>query len=158
MREIVDLPILPFCSPEIARINERQCQNYSGHGSPTGWRGNLLTATEARGLISESYAIFILMNCLNGYFQDANLDSLGEALMKAERGGALAVWASSGLTLPMEQTLMNQALYGELFNPSLAGKAGITLGEATRQAKTKINDRDIRRTWILFGDPTLKVR
>ena len=38
------------------------------------------------------------MTCLNGYFQDPAMDSLAEALMKSEKGGAIAVWASSGMT------------------------------------------------------------
>ena len=32
------------------------------------------------------------------------------------------------------------------------------LGDATRQAKLATTDLDVRRTWILFGDPTMKIR
>ena len=64
------------------------------------------------------------------------------------------MWASSGMTLPMAQALMNQELYRQLFNSSRA----MTLGEAMTRAKTSITDSDIRRTWILMGDPTMKIR
>ena len=37
---------------------------------------------------------------------------------------------------------------------SLFGSASITLGEATARAKASVSDQDIRRKWILFGDPT----
>ncbi len=82
--------------------------NYAGHGSVNQWRGNLLTNDDALALSNEHLTMFVMMTCLNGYFQDPALDSLGESLMKAEGGGAVAVWASSGMTLPTNQTLLNQ--------------------------------------------------
>ncbi len=30
---------------------------------------------------------------------------------------------------------------------------GLTLGQAARRAKASVADMDIRRTWILLGDP-----
>ncbi|HEY9231199.1 MAG TPA: C25 family cysteine peptidase, partial [Blastocatellia bacterium] len=126
--------------------------NYLGHGSVDLWRDNLLTSAEARGLTNgDRLPLFVAMTCLNGYFQDTATDSLAESLMKAERGGAIAVWASSGITLPAGQSLMNQQLYKLLFDTNAKGG---TLGELTLKAKAKISDPDIRRTWILFGDPT----
>jgi hypothetical protein len=78
---------------------------------------------------------------------------LAEALLKAPQGGALAVWASSGLTEPSAQAVMNRELVRLLFNgPSL------TVGEAAMKAKATITDPDIRRTWILFGDPATRLR
>ena len=32
------------------------------------------------------------------------------------------------------------------------------MGEAVTKAKAAISDRDVRRTWILLGDPTMKLR
>jgi hypothetical protein len=34
----------------------------------------------------------------------------------------------------------------------------LTLGEAVRRAKAATGDSDVRRTWILFGDPTTKLK
>ena len=124
--------------------------NYYGHGSAGLWRGNLLTAQEARNLTNARLPVFVMMTCLNGYFQDASSDSLAEALLKAERGGAIAVWTSSGLSLPPEQALMSQAFYRAL--------DGSTLGEAAIRAKSTITNQDIRRTWILLGDPTMRLK
>ena len=33
-----------------------------------------------------------------------------------------------------------------------------TLGEAVRNVKREISDIDIRRTWVLLGDPTLRLK
>jgi hypothetical protein len=93
------------------------------------------------------------MTCLNGFFQNPYGETLAEALMKASGGGAIAIWTSSGLTEPDKQAVMNKELIRLLF-----GSDSITLGEATAKAKASVSDQDIRRTWILFGDPTTKLK
>ena len=129
--------------------------NYTGHASSTLWRGDLLTSDDATGMANQHLPLFAMMSCLNGYFQDPELDSLAESLMKAKRGGAVAVWASSGLTTPDLQATMDQ----EFFRLILAeGGSSPTLGDATRLAKRSVNDGDVRRTWILFGDPAMRLR
>lgn len=78
--------------------------NYAGHGSVTQWRGNLLVNEDAAQMKNtDRLSVFVMMTCLNGYFDDPALDSLAESLLKAERGGAVAVWSSSGMTLPGDQ-------------------------------------------------------
>ena len=128
--------------------------NYVGHGSVNQWRGNLLTNDDALALRNEHLPMFVMMTCLNGYFHDPVLDSLGESLMKAEHGGAVAVWASSGMTMPADQALLNQELYRLLFN---RGEV-ITIGEAVMRTKASAGSTDVRRTWILLGDPATRLK
>ncbi|MGA9772858.1 MAG: C25 family cysteine peptidase [Blastocatellia bacterium] len=126
--------------------------NYTGHGSVGLWRGGILSSDDVELLgNTQNLSLFVTMTCLNGYFADPAVDSLAESLMKAD-GGAMAVWASTGMTLPEGQTLMNQEAYRQLF----AG--GLTLGQAMAKAKAAIGNGDIRQTWILFGDPTTRLR
>jgi hypothetical protein len=66
----------------------------------------------------------------------------------------VAVWASSGLTEPDKQAIMNKELIRLLFN----NKESLTLGEATARAKAYVSDQDIRKAWILFGDPTTRLK
>ncbi len=129
--------------------------NYVGHGSVNQWRSSLLVNEDAERMTNTDHlSVFVMMTCLNGYFDDPALDSLAESLLKAERGGAVAVWSSSGMTSPAGQARMNQELYKSLF-----GAEGIArLGDAIREAKAKTRDVDIRRTWVLLGDPTMSVR
>src|SRR5262249_19503093 len=130
--------------------------NYYGHGSINLLRGNLLTSEDAANLTNtNNLSLFTLMNCLNGYFQDAGGDSLAESLFKAEKGGAIAVWTSTGLTFANEQAKMNQQLYQLLFGES---RGNLTLGEAVQKAKTATDDSYVRRTWVLIGDPTTRIR
>jgi subtilisin-like proprotein convertase family protein len=137
----------------LAAINEgRKIVNYLGHGNLDQWRGGLLTSADARELTNERLTFFVSMTCLNGYFHEPALDSLAEAMVKAPRGGAVAAWASSGMNGPAEQLVINQALYRLLFG------SGANLGDATLRAKAATTSRDIRRTWILLGDPATRLR
>ncbi|MFL6276342.1 MAG: C25 family cysteine peptidase [Blastocatellia bacterium] len=139
----------------IESINQgRKLINYSGHGSVSLWRGEVFTSSDAGALINDGkLPVFVMMTCLNGYFHDPGMESLAESLMKVERGGAVAVWASSGMTEPGSQALMNQELYRQLF-----GDAGLRLGDAIIKAKAAASSTDARQTWLLFGDPTMRVK
>ena len=129
--------------------------NYMGHGSVNLWSGSLLTNEDAGNLTNgERLPLFVMMTCLNGYFHDPALDSLAESLLKAENGGAVAVWTSTGMTLPADQLVLNEQLYQLLFGSG----NGMTLGEATARAKAAVTDVDIRRTWVLLGDPTMRLK
>jgi hypothetical protein len=128
--------------------------NYLGHGGMMEWRGNLFTADDAEALANGGgLPFFINMTCLNGFFQAPYGDSLAESLLKAENGGAVAVWTSSGMTEPGGQLKMNQELVRQLFNGE-----DLTIGEAIMKAKRTTSDKDIRRTWILFGDPATRLK
>jgi hypothetical protein len=94
-----------------------------------------------------------MMTCLNGYAHDAYIDSLGEAALNAANGGAVAVWASTGFTEPQPQFALNAEFYRQVF-----GGQPMRLGDAVRNAKHVVDDRDVRRTWILLGDPAMRVR
>jgi hypothetical protein len=128
--------------------------NFFGHGSQQIWRGNLLKSVDAAGLTNTNrLSFFVNMTCLNGFFQDVYFESMAEALLKAAQGGAVAVWSSSSLTYPDQQSLMNQELIRLLFNGQ-----PLRLGEATMRAKVATEDQDVRRSWILFGDPSMRLR
>lgn len=129
--------------------------NYFGHGSVGVWTGaGLLNQDNAATLTNGNrVTLFVMMTCLNGYSHDAFIDSLAETLLRDPQGGAFAVWASSGATEPVGQAQMNTQLY-----QSLLGNQPMMLGDAVRQAKMSTSDSDVRRTWILLGDPTMRLK
>src|SRR6185437_8093079 len=129
--------------------------NYYGHGSVGVWTGEaLLDVDSVTGLTNTNrLSLYLMMTCLNGYSHDVYVDSLGESALKAPDGGAVAVWASSGFTDAQPQFAMDKELYLQLF-----GSQPLRLGEAMKNAKGAISDPDVRRTWILLGDPTMRMR
>jgi hypothetical protein len=139
----------------IAGLNQGpRVANYFGHGSNGVWTGaSLLSSDDAPGLTnSNRLSVYTMMTCFNGFFQDAYSDSLAEALMKSP-GGAVAVWASTTLTEPEGQNVIDQEFYRLLFAAPVA-----TLGDAARAAKLVTSDADVRRSWTLFGDPAMRLR
>jgi len=129
--------------------------NYEGHGNVDTWRGGLLTVEDVSGLTNtERLPLFLMMTCLNGFFHDAQMDSLAESLIRMDKGGAVAVWASSGMTPPGDQALMNLEMFRKLYDKNYSW----TLGEAVLRAKAAGRNKDARLTWVLFGDPTTRVR
>ncbi len=130
--------------------------NYSGHGNVGVWAANSFFNTTMTGQLTnggEKLSIFTMLTCLNGYFIQQT-DSLSEGLLKNPNGGAVTVWASTGLTTPDIQEVMATRFYNQL------GAGNITrLGPLINDAKTTINfGRDVRLSWVLLGDPTLKIK
>jgi hypothetical protein len=139
----------------LAGINSGQVLvNYNGHGSVQVWGNSLFDDTAAATLTNGNrLPVFVMMNCLNGFFHDVYTQSLAEALLLSPQGGAVAVWASSGLTAPDPQFQLDQALV-----KALVAQPSIPLGDAVLFAKSGIADPDTRKTFILFGDPLLRLK
>ena len=130
--------------------------NYSGHGTTSAWaatsffwNGNVPSLTNAN-----NESIFTLLTCLNGYFINTGNVSLAETLVDATNGGAVAAWASTGLTTPDIQEIMAKRFYNQVGLGNIA-----RMGDLIRDAKTTIGGgTDVRLSWTLIGDPMLKVR
>lgn len=128
--------------------------DYNGHGAEQQWSFvDLFDDTDAAALTNGSrLPVYLLIDCLNGLFQDVYAQTLAESLILAPNGGGVAVWASSGFTNEPPQASMNLALLNQLStNPNE------TLGLMILRAKQVTTDNDVRRTWVLFGDPSMKV-
>ncbi len=124
---------------------------YLGHGSVALWDNNILDTDSALALANTTFPFFINLTCLNGYFIIPTVDSLATTLLTDTAGGAVGVIASSSLTGFTPQTELGSALLGELFT-------GATVGEALVAAKRVVSDPDVRRSYLLFGDPSMRVR
>jgi uncharacterized repeat protein (TIGR01451 family) len=129
--------------------------NYSGHGSTEQWSfANFLDDASATALTNgQRLPVYLLMDCLNGFFHDVYTQSLAESLLLSPTGGAVAVWASSGFTDAQPQAFLNQSLLSKL-----AQNPNQPLCNAILAAKGGVTDADVRRTWILFGDPSMRLQ
>ncbi len=129
--------------------------NYLGHGSEEQWSGSdIFDTTSVSSLTNGSQLpVFLIMDCLNGFFQDVYSQPLSVTLMVASNGGAVAVLASSGLNQAPPQIKLDALV---VHNALL--EKGTALGNAIVEAKSHIADGDVRRTYILFGDPAMQVK
>ncbi len=126
--------------------------DYLGHGSVELWSSDVFDSGDATNLTNGTKLPVVMgMTCLNTYL-DPYTENLGAALIKAPNGGAVAVWSSSSLTDPYPQFLMNKEFLRQLF-----AQPNLTLGDVIRLAKQASPDLDVRRSWMLFGDPSMKL-
>jgi uncharacterized repeat protein (TIGR01451 family) len=129
--------------------------NYAGHGSEDEWSGDdLFNNTSANSLTNgTSLPVFLIMDCLNGFFQDVYEEPLAVTLMLAPDGGAVAVLASSGLNQAPQQIMLDKLVVRSAMRPPQA-----TLGDAILKAKAGISDISVRRTYNLLGDPAMRIK
>lgn len=135
--------------------NGQSVITYFGHGSSIAWSNSgFFQTTDTVNLKNEKLAFYLLMTCLNGYAVDPGSDSLAESLIKADNG-AFAVWSSSGATHTYGQAEISRTATDLIFNRP---DNPLRIGEIVRLSKSATQDTDIRRTWLLIGDPTMFVR
>jgi Peptidase family C25/Domain of unknown function DUF11 len=129
--------------------------NYSGHGSEDEWSGdNLFDSSLASALTNgTSLPVFLIMDCLNGFFQDVYEEPLAVSLMLAPSGGAVAVLASSGLNQAAPQTILDKLVVEAAVGPSQ-----LALGDAILKAKSGISSPAVRKTYNLLGDPAMQIK
>ena len=129
--------------------------NYAGHGSEDEWSGeDLFDNTAANALTNgSSLPVFLIMNCLNGFFQDIYEEPLAVTLILAPNGGAVAVLASSGLNQPAPQTNLDKLIVKSAMSAPYPA-----LGDAILNAKAGITDLSVRKTFNLLGDPAMQIK
>lgn len=128
--------------------------NYLGHGSEDQWSGSdIFDTNSVAALTNQSQLpVFLIMDCLNGFFQDVYAQSLGVTLLLAPNGGAVAVLASSGLNQAPPQTRLDQLVVENAFQKNS------TIGDSILKAKSQITDVDVRQTFNLLGDPAMQLK
>jgi hypothetical protein len=132
---------------------------YFGHGSVSMLGKDKLFTTEDVGGLSKNARppVVINMTCLIGFFIHPKVESLSEALLWKPDGGAVALLAPSSLTLPSDQSFLSQALVEVILtNPDTR------LGDIHLQARRQVpadntGALDVMHTFMLFGDPALRL-
>ena len=140
----------------IGRLNDNPLLvTYTGHGSQSVWAtSGIFRSEDAAQLANGQLSFYLLMNCLNGYTQQPTGESLGEALFRSANG-AIAVWTSSGITQPERQAAISSAFTRFAFSGN--GRRA-RIGDVVKAAKRASDDSDVRRTWLLIGDPAIFVK
>ncbi|HSK71824.1 MAG TPA: C25 family cysteine peptidase, partial [Pyrinomonadaceae bacterium] len=130
--------------------------NYSGHGTTAAWVSNgFFSRNDVEPMTNgNNLTIFTMLTCLNGYFIHPVNNGLSESLLKKSNGGAVAAWSSTGLTTPDIQEVMARRFFKQLGIGTMN-----RIGDLITDSKTVVTGgRDVRLSWVLLGDPTLKVR
>ena len=133
--------------------------SYIGHGAILLWATeNVFNSNDVATLSPQPQQPLVMMlNCLNGYFHFPYLDSLAEALVKAEGKGAIATFSPSGMSFNGPASVYHEALLAEI----VSGRHH-RLGDALLAAQVTYADSgaspELLGLYHLFGDPALVIR
>jgi len=132
---------------------------YFGHGSVNMWGKDRLFSTDQVMNLEppQNYPIVVNMTCLTGLYTHPSVESLAEALLWQEGGGAVAVLAPSSLTLPADQGKLSAALINEWLSNPEARLGEIHLLAREEVPVDRVSSLDVMRTFMLFGDPALRL-
>jgi len=112
--------------------------NYIGHGSPFKIADETVMSDVDAGTFTNSTepALFVAASCDVGKFSDPTVQSLGERMVLAPTGGAIAVISATELAYSDLNVDLNWELYDRLFDRRPAtGQYHIGVGEALLTAK-----------------------
>ncbi len=136
--------------------------NYHGHASWRSWASEGIWQVSHLSQLTNQgrYPVVLVMGCLEGYFivPYANLQSLGESIVRQANAGAVASWSPAGKGVAAGHDVIFQAFYEAIFGQ------GITqIGAATSYAKAALDAssspfKDLIDTYILFGDPAMPLK
>jgi hypothetical protein len=136
--------------------------NYTGHGSTTSWGSSGFNSTHVNALTNDNMLPFIVsVACVNGYFNGTTC--FAEAWLRATNGseptGAVGAYMSS-VNQTWDPPMQAQDEIADL----LVAGAKRTFGRLCYNGSCQMMDEDyiagseMFLTWIVFGDPSLRVR
>ncbi len=130
--------------------------NYAGHGSIYGWAHDIFDTGDIPTLSNDQrLPVMVLMTCLNGYFLEPSVRCLTEEMLLVDGVGAVAAFASTGMTDAQVQKLLDEGFMEAVF------RTGITrLGEGVHAAKETLlanttGQEDTANSFSLMGDPAM---
>jgi hypothetical protein len=134
--------------------------NYIGHGYSTGWAAESLFTTSSVNTLTNGgqQPIVLVMACLEGYYIHPNpaQDSLAEINTRVVNKGAIASWSATGQGDAGGHDYMNRAFLNAVYVNGVH-----TVGLATQAGKQALfaigASPDLLDTYVLFGDPALRI-
>ncbi|GMQ76774.1 MAG: hypothetical protein BMS9Abin01_2069 [Gammaproteobacteria bacterium] len=141
-------------------INEgRAFFNFFGHSGYLGLgNANLLSVSDVPRLQNaERLPVVTAFTCLAGQFGFPGQESVGEALVIAPGGGAVAVWAPSGLSLNARARILGQGFYRATFADGERVLGEIVLKAQAAYARDGA-DKYLLDIYNLIGDPATRIK
>ncbi|HBZ72620.1 MAG TPA: hypothetical protein DEP35_23955 [Deltaproteobacteria bacterium] len=131
---------------------------YAGHGGAQLWSDKLIFGPTDVAAVADgsTLPVFLVLGCLNAFFDAPNEDSLGQIALSAADRGAAAFVASTAVTAFEGDDVFARNLSQRIFGANVR-----SLGEAVTQAKqamaTSPGAEDVLRTFVLLGDPATRL-
>ncbi len=132
--------------------------NYLGHGGYDRLAGaGLLTLDDIPGLTNNgSRPVLSALTCIVGNYGIPGIDALGESMLKAANGGAIAVWSPSGLSINEKAVWLNQEYVRQL-RATDDDRLGSVILNALHAYYGQSGDGLLVGIYNLLGDPALRI-
>jgi hypothetical protein len=132
--------------------------NYIGHGSVVDMaEEKLLSVTDMDSLTNgQMLPVVTAMTCGVGQFAIPGYESLAQGLIMKNQGGAVAVWAPSGLSFNKDAVYLNRAFFQSAF---VEGERilGDVILKSLKDYSSTDGDRFMLDIYNLFGDPATQI-
>jgi len=155
-----DLPVYGAAREVISAFDQgASLVNFLGHGGGSIWSDNRMMGLGDVALLNnrDRLPFVISMTCFTGYFDNPHSNCLGEEMLLAANGGAIAFLGDTGFGWILGDYYFNRELFKVIFEE---GKR--TLGEIILTAKRRFLRQhpgyiDIIEMYTLLGDPALRL-
>ncbi len=147
----------PEATTEVNNVinNGTLIMNYTGHGNERGLAAEYVVSVEQMNKWNnfDKMPLFITASCEFAPFDNYNILSAGEALFLNERGGAIALLATTRLSSAGQNATLNSAFYQNAFVNNFNDRLGDTYMKTKWMAGTDYN----KRKFALLGDPAMRL-
>lgn len=130
---------------------------YNGHSSVHQWGAErYFHLDDVQNLTNGGRLPIVLqMTCLTGSFHRPEFETLDEALLRREGGGAVAVWGATGLGVATGHEILSSGYLDSLLGGDPTVGPAILAGKIKVLTLSPTND-ELVETYTLFGDPALE--
>jgi uncharacterized repeat protein (TIGR01451 family)/fimbrial isopeptide formation D2 family protein len=131
---------------------------FVGHGGVELWADEkILTSDIIDGMAEGPAGVVVAASCLTAYFDDPDLPSLGETMLRKVNGGAAAYLGGCGYTLPASQEIMLKRFYRFLLDERMTLGAAMTMAKIGMFMDNAPLWQEEVSSWTLLGDPAMTV-
>jgi len=133
--------------------------NYIGHGGLDRLADEgLLTSNDVLSLANHpKLPVITAMTCLAGLFSIPGYDSISELLVMKPNGGAIAMWAPTGLSINEQAKVLDEEFIRTVYGPDQERTLGLAIISAFEKYHTHRSERFIFEIYNLLGDPALEL-
>jgi hypothetical protein len=139
--------------------NGSSFMNYIGHGSTVAWASEkFFNYQDVPALAPQpQQPLLLTLNCLNGFFHFPPMNSLSEALLKAQGKGVVAAFSPTGLSVNDPAHVFHKAVLQEILSGSHARLGDAVLAAQDDYAQTGAFP-ELLSIYHVLGDPALRIR
>lgn len=128
---------------------------FSGHGGADLWAGGEFFTVEMADKLknNKKYPITLTATCFSGTFDNSlKILGIGEKLLRSPKSGSIAVMGTAWRSRFDSDFRFSQEILKKIFYEHYT-----ILGNAFLDVKREINNEEVSESFILLGDPTLKI-